>query len=62
MDAVTRVPAPHNEPVLTYAPGSAVTVRDTSHRATSSAGQAIIVQASGTRAGTPRTSQPRVPE
>jgi 1-pyrroline-5-carboxylate dehydrogenase len=23
MDAVTRVPAPHNEPVLTYAPGSA---------------------------------------
>src|SRR3954469_710963 len=22
MDAVTRVPAPHNEPVLTYAPGS----------------------------------------
>ena len=23
MDAVTRVPAPRNEPVLTYAPGSA---------------------------------------
>src|SRR3954467_16005913 len=22
MDAVSRVPAPHNEPVLTYAPGS----------------------------------------
>src|SRR6187399_2299594 len=22
MDAVTRVPAPHNEPVLTYAPGT----------------------------------------
>ncbi len=22
MDAVTRVPPPHNEPVLTYAPGS----------------------------------------